>query len=50
MQRTRQYTRLTAYHNVHNLIWVLTIWDYYYQTGDLTLVNQQWPRIQQLLR
>lgn len=32
-----------------SLIWALTIWDYYYQTGDLSLFQEQWPRIQKLL-
>jgi len=32
-----------------SLIWALTIWDYYYQTGDLSLFTEQWPRLQRLL-
>ena len=32
-----------------SMIWGLTIWDYYYQTGDLSLFVEQWPRIQRLL-
>ena len=32
-----------------SLIWVLTIWDYYWQTGDLGLFVEQWPRIERLL-
>ena len=32
-----------------SIIWVLTIWDYYYQTGDVSLFVEQWPRIQRVL-
>ena len=32
-----------------SLIWVLTIWDYYWQTGDLAIFREQWPRIERLL-
>lgn len=32
-----------------SLTWILTIWDHYWQTGDLTLFNEQWPRIQEVL-
>jgi hypothetical protein len=32
-----------------SLIWALTIWDYYYQTGDILLFVEQWPRIERLL-
>lgn len=32
-----------------SLIWVLTIWDYYYQTGDIRPFVEQWPRIKRLL-
>lgn len=32
-----------------SLIWALTIWDYYWQTGDLALLGEQWPRIERLL-
>ena len=32
-----------------SIVWALTIWDYYWQTGDLTLFRQQWPRIERLL-
>lgn len=31
------------------MIWALTIWDYYWQTGDLSLFVEQWPRIERLL-
>ena len=30
-------------------IWILTIWDYYRQTGDAALFVEQWPRVQQVL-
>jgi len=32
-----------------SIIWALTIWDYYWQTGDLSLFREQWPRIERLL-
>ncbi len=32
-----------------SLIWALTLWDYYWQTGDASLVRQQWPRVERLL-
>ncbi|MBE3070604.1 MAG: alpha-L-rhamnosidase, partial [Planctomycetes bacterium] len=32
-----------------SLIWILTIWDTYWQTGDLGLFREQWPRIERLL-
>jgi hypothetical protein len=32
-----------------SIIWAMTIWDYYWQTGDLTLFEEQWPRIERLL-
>ncbi len=32
-----------------SLTWILTIWDYYFQTGDISLFEEQWPRIQQVL-
>jgi hypothetical protein len=32
-----------------SMIWALTIWDYYYQTGDLSIFEEQWPRIERLL-
>jgi hypothetical protein len=42
----------TAWHCVlpdFSMTWALTIWDYYWQTGDLTLFIEQWPRIERLL-
>jgi hypothetical protein len=30
-------------------VWILTIWDDYFQTGDLKLFREMWPRIQRLL-
>ena len=32
-----------------SLTWALTVWDYYYQTGDISLFAEQWPRIERLL-
>ncbi|MBI5725308.1 MAG: hypothetical protein HZA50_15220 [Planctomycetes bacterium] len=32
-----------------SLTWILTVWDHYWQTGDLKLVKEQWPRIRQVL-
>lgn len=32
-----------------SMIWALTIWDYYFQTGDVSLFAEQWPRIARLL-
>ena len=32
-----------------SLIWLLTVWDYYWQTADLSLFKEQWPRIERLL-
>jgi hypothetical protein len=32
-----------------SLIWILTIWDYYNQTGNISLFVEQWPRIKRLL-
>jgi len=32
-----------------SIIWALTIWDYYYQTGDKKLFIEQWPRIQRVI-
>ncbi len=32
-----------------SLIWLLTIWDYYHQTGDADLFTEQWPRVRRLL-
>lgn len=31
------------------LTWILTIWDYYYQTGDISLFVEQFPRVQEVL-
>jgi hypothetical protein len=32
-----------------SIIWALTIWDYYWQTGDLAVFRDQWPRLERLL-
>jgi len=32
-----------------SLTWILTIWDYYYQTGDIGLFKEQYGRIQRVL-
>jgi len=32
-----------------SLTWLLTIWDYYYQTGDLELFKEQYARIKRVL-
>jgi hypothetical protein len=32
-----------------SIIWALTIWDYYWQTGDLGLFKDEWPRLERLL-
>lgn len=32
-----------------SLTWILTIWDYYWQTGDIGLFQEQWPRVQEVL-
>ncbi len=32
-----------------SLTWILTVWDYYWQTGETDLLKEQWPRIQQVL-
>lgn len=32
-----------------SIIWALTIWDYYYQTGDIRPFVEQWKRIERLL-
>ncbi len=32
-----------------SLTWILTLWDYYWQTGDLSLLKEQWPRVQEIL-
>ena len=31
------------------LTWILTIWDHYFQTGDISLFVEQWPRIERVL-
>jgi len=31
------------------LTWLLTLWDYYWQTGDIALFIEQWPRAQRAL-
>jgi len=31
------------------IIWALTLWDHYWQTGDTALFVEQWPRLQRLL-
>lgn len=32
-----------------SLTWILTVWDYYWQTGDISLFNEQWSRIKEVL-
>ena len=32
-----------------SLTWILTVWDYCWQTGEIDLFKEQWPRIQQVL-
>lgn len=32
-----------------SLTWILTVYDYYWQTGDLNLFHEQWPGIQKVL-
>ncbi len=32
-----------------SLTWILTIRDYWWQTGDISLFREQWPRVQQVL-
>jgi hypothetical protein len=32
-----------------SLIWALTLWDHYWQTGDTSLFVEQWPRVERLL-
>jgi hypothetical protein len=32
-----------------SLTWILTIWDHYWQTGETTLIREQWPRVQEVL-
>ena len=31
------------------ITWILTIWDYYYQTGDISLFKRMLPRVKQVL-
>lgn len=31
------------------LTWILTVWDYYWQTGDISLFHEQWPRIKEVM-
>ena len=33
-----------------SIIWAITLWDYYFQTGDIELFKEQWPRIQRLMK
>jgi len=42
----------TAYHCIlpdFSLTWIMTIWDYYWQTGDISLFREQSPRVMQVL-
>lgn len=32
------------------LTWILTIWDYYNQTGDISLFVEQWPQVERVLK
>jgi len=32
-----------------SLIWLLTLWDHYHQTGDISLFVEQWPRARRVL-
>jgi len=32
-----------------SLTWILTLWDYYWQTGDIGLFQEQWHRVQEVL-
>jgi hypothetical protein len=32
-----------------SLTWILTLWDYYWQTGDIELFIEQWPSVQDVL-
>ena len=32
-----------------SMIWALTIWDHYWQTGDAGLFVEQWPRLERLI-
>jgi hypothetical protein len=31
------------------MTWILTVWDYYWQTGDISLFHEQWARIKEVL-
>ena len=33
----------------YSLTWIMTLWDYYWQTGDITLFEEQWLRIERVL-
>ena len=30
--------------------WIITLWDYYWQTGDITLFKEQYERVKQILK
>jgi len=32
-----------------SIIWAITLWDYYWQTGDTALFVEQWPRLKRLI-
>lgn len=32
-----------------SLTWILTLWDYYWQTGEADLFVEQWPRVKEVL-
>ncbi len=32
-----------------SLTWILTLWDHYWQTGDIRLFKEQWPRAREVL-
>jgi hypothetical protein len=32
-----------------SLTWILTIWDYYWQTGDSSLIQELWPKVEKVL-
>lgn len=32
-----------------SLTWILTLWDHFWQTGDLGLFQEQWPRVREVL-
>ena len=49
---TYGHTPTTAHNCIlpdFTMIWALTIWDYYWQTGDLSLFTEQWPRVERVL-